>query len=376
LLFFTGILATASAAPVNYNDPAYWEGYFENLTGHEAACYTHEGDSNHGVDNGDGSVTLYPFNQAWPGDHWEGLVVKSGSVDNGYGPGNAAYLHPEAGVPYFGPLNAGGEQGEVSHWIACKGTTPDTPTTTSLPPATTSSTTTTTSTAAPTTTTTDPPVTTTLPPTTTTSTSAPPTTTILVADLTVNVGGSCLDGIFVSAENTGDLPIVLQSSILQIPNFADLDLMWSGPLQPGEKREARWLGVAHVSTGEEATAGGVGLLFAGDYILTVNTLDHGIHTDTLTLTLDDPECKDDPVPEPTTTTSTTTSTTEPPVEVCDENHPQWNADTQSCIPTGVPTGNGGLLPATGFDPLLFVLLGLGVLGTGAGAVIFLKEDQG
>jgi len=109
----------------NTNEASYWNDKFP----HPAVCYKHNpGESTaHGaITNGGTAVTLNTFNPAWPGDHWEALIVKGGSVDSGWGPGNAVYIHPSAGTPYFAPLNAGGQQSSVSHWIVCKGTTPET----------------------------------------------------------------------------------------------------------------------------------------------------------------------------------------------------------------------------------------------------------
>lgn len=119
-------VATASGSPAdnNPNHPSYWE----KRTEHPATCYEHNppGERNaHGklVDDGK-AVKLNAYDEDWPGDHWELLVVKSGSRDIGYGIGNAVYAHPVAGTAYYGPTTAGGQQGAVSHWIVCKGTTP------------------------------------------------------------------------------------------------------------------------------------------------------------------------------------------------------------------------------------------------------------
>lgn len=118
-----GHVSTASSsATTNPNDAAYWE----SRTGHESVCYKHDPPTErtpHGKLNGTRTaVVLNPYQQSWPGDHWELLVVKSGSVDGGSGAGNAVFHHPQAGIEYFGPLNNGGQQGAVSHWIVCKGT--------------------------------------------------------------------------------------------------------------------------------------------------------------------------------------------------------------------------------------------------------------
>lgn len=136
LLAVLGVTAVAqvtlatSGPSTNPNDASYWQARTE----HPSVCYKHDPPNErtaHGGLSQDGkSVILKTFNQSWPGDHWELLVVKSGSVDTGNGAGNAVYTHPVAGTPYAGPLNNAGQQGAVSHWIVCKGTTP-TPTPTS-----------------------------------------------------------------------------------------------------------------------------------------------------------------------------------------------------------------------------------------------------
>lgn len=160
------------------NHADWWEtnGGFD----HQAACFKHSGDSIHGdIVNQGRSVELDPFNQAWPGDHWEALIVKAGSSGGDDGNGNEVYLHPSAGVEYDAPVGGNGQVREVSHWIVCKGTTPPPTTTTTLPETTTTTVAdTTTTTVADTTTTTLPEVTTTTTePETTTSTTLPATTT-------------------------------------------------------------------------------------------------------------------------------------------------------------------------------------------------------
>ena len=169
-----GGFATSAGADHNPNDPDYWE----SRTEHPSTCYYHEADGgSHGglADNGK-AVKLKAFQPSW-GTHWELLVVKGGSIDVGYGRGNAVYGHPSAGVNYYPPSNGGGQRPSVSHWIVCKGTVPPTTTTppTTVPPTTVPPTT------APTTVppTTVPPTTvppTTIPPTTIPPTTAPPTT--------------------------------------------------------------------------------------------------------------------------------------------------------------------------------------------------------
>ena len=119
------LFSTASATTTNPNDASYWQARTE----HPSQCYKHDPPTQqtaHGsLTDAGKAVVLNEFDPSWPGDHWELLVVKSGSVDNGDGPGNTVYEHPVAGQAYYGPLNGGGEQGAVSHWIVCKGTTPD-----------------------------------------------------------------------------------------------------------------------------------------------------------------------------------------------------------------------------------------------------------
>lgn len=99
------------------NQPSYWEDYGPH---DNAQCYSHSGNSDHGsITDGGKTVTLNAFNvAAWPGDHWELLVVKGGSDWNN------VIVHPTAGVAYGSPLNSGGQQSDVSHWIVCKGDAP------------------------------------------------------------------------------------------------------------------------------------------------------------------------------------------------------------------------------------------------------------
>lgn len=170
-----GGFATSAGADHNPNDPDYWE----SRTEHPSTCYYHEADGgSHGglADNGK-AVKLKAFQPSW-GTHWELLVVKGGSIDVGYGRGNAVYGHPSAGVNYYPPSNGGGQRPSVSHWIVCKGTVPPTTTTppTTVPPTTVPPTTAPPTTVPPTT---APPTTvieTTVPPTTIVETTAPTTT--------------------------------------------------------------------------------------------------------------------------------------------------------------------------------------------------------
>jgi LPXTG-motif cell wall-anchored protein len=115
------IAGLAQATPVfadnagNPNDAAYWEAQL----GDGATCVKHnpkDVTSDGKITDGGKSVTLNPGN-------WALLVVNSGAAgpDNN---GNLVYHNPAAGTAYFGPLNNGGQQGNVSHWIVCGTTTP------------------------------------------------------------------------------------------------------------------------------------------------------------------------------------------------------------------------------------------------------------
>jgi hypothetical protein len=217
LLTVQVLVLASSAEAANPNDPEYWEGQFPDAI----ACYKHDGSqliTQHGWITDDGkSVTLRTFREAWPGDHYEVLVVKSGSVDNGWGPGNAVYVHPNALVAYFGPLNASGEQGEVSHWIVCKGedeVVTTTTTTTTIPEEPTTTTTTTIPEEPTTTTTTtipEEPTTTTIPeePTTTTIPEEP-TTTITTTTLQAPTSTSATTTTTVASTSTAATSTTLQ----------------------------------------------------------------------------------------------------------------------------------------------------------------------
>ena len=188
LVLALGGSAPAEAASDNPNDPAYWLALYPNAI----ACYKHTPGvaTAHGRITTDGTqVRLAEFQPDWLGNRWEVLVVKGGSVDIGFGPGNAVYELPLSGVGYGAPANAGGNAPAVSHWIVCKGAGPDTSTTTA-PPTTAPPTTAPPTTAPPTTSppTTTPPTTTpptTVPPTTVPPTTAPPTTVVISPTSTV-----------------------------------------------------------------------------------------------------------------------------------------------------------------------------------------------
>lgn len=111
-----GVVGTIVAATPESNSPGWWTDEGE----HPSECYKHElGANEHGsTTDGDLTVTLNAFNQDWPGDHWELLAIKAGNEVN-------VIQHPEAGVAYASPNNPAGNQATVSHWIVCKGTTPE-----------------------------------------------------------------------------------------------------------------------------------------------------------------------------------------------------------------------------------------------------------
>lgn len=82
-------------------------------------CYYY-GDGQNGQPHGyqsQGGVVLNPFVQSWPGDRWELLVVKGG-------PDRNIYTLPTAGQVYYAPNNPSGGPAGVSHWIVCKGLSP------------------------------------------------------------------------------------------------------------------------------------------------------------------------------------------------------------------------------------------------------------
>ncbi|HEY9499091.1 MAG TPA: hypothetical protein VIQ78_08725, partial [Terrimesophilobacter sp.] len=104
----------ASADPPvdNTNGTSYWEAVYPG-----SDCYK---------DNGSyGAVTDSGMTVTLTGSYdWVALIVKGGAVDNGDGPGNKVYNNPSSGTPYSPPLNTGGQQAAVSHWIVCVGTPP------------------------------------------------------------------------------------------------------------------------------------------------------------------------------------------------------------------------------------------------------------
>ena len=98
----------------NPNDASYWESY-DGLE-HPASCVKFDPPGTEtpygGLGDAGKAVVLNEFDQSWPGDHFELLIVKAGST-GGDGAGNAIYLHPEAGQEYTAPLNGGGQRPAV-----------------------------------------------------------------------------------------------------------------------------------------------------------------------------------------------------------------------------------------------------------------------
>lgn len=111
-----------AAAEGNPNSTGYWLDQYPDAV----ACYKYDGASipnAHGrITQGGKAVRLNAFQPDWPGDHWEVLVVKGGNGAGNTGlDGNNVYEHPQAGLDYYPPLNDGGQQPFVSHYIVCKG---------------------------------------------------------------------------------------------------------------------------------------------------------------------------------------------------------------------------------------------------------------
>ncbi|MFC0195857.1 hypothetical protein ACFFIR_03180 [Microbacterium arthrosphaerae] len=101
------------------NQTSYWKKQFSDTI---VECYSAEGNTSHGkITDGGKTVTLNPYQDSWPGDRWELLVVKGGAEEI-----NVIKL-PKAGVAYASLENNGGQQSNVSHWIVCKGKTPEVP---------------------------------------------------------------------------------------------------------------------------------------------------------------------------------------------------------------------------------------------------------
>lgn len=113
----TGVVSVAQVASAegNTNSPEYWE----EVLGDGSDCFKNEryDRTPHGSITDDGkSVTLVTFNPdgTWEQDFWRLLVVDGGN-------GETVIEYPSAGVAYFPPLNGGGQQPDISHYIVCKG---------------------------------------------------------------------------------------------------------------------------------------------------------------------------------------------------------------------------------------------------------------
>jgi LPXTG-motif cell wall-anchored protein len=92
------------------NHVRYWQ---EKYSEQHAVCYKDQ----YGSITGEGkTVTL---NDA--SGPWLVLIIKGGSVSND------VISNPQPGLAYASPLNAAGNQSNVSHWIVCKSTTPPEP---------------------------------------------------------------------------------------------------------------------------------------------------------------------------------------------------------------------------------------------------------
>ena len=112
-----GSLPANAGNESNQNEVVYWQNLYGAAT---TTCAKDQFGSITTDANNHSGVTLTAAHT------WLALIVNSGSVDTGNGPGNAVYFNPSAGTHYLPPLNNGGQQGAVSHWIVCW-TTPTTP---------------------------------------------------------------------------------------------------------------------------------------------------------------------------------------------------------------------------------------------------------
>jgi LPXTG-motif cell wall-anchored protein len=84
-------------------------------------CYEHGPfeQNAHGTAD-DTTVVLNEFNQSWPGDHWESLLINSSAGSDGTA--DTYFEHPDAGVEYVGDNG-----GTINYWVVCKGETPEEP---------------------------------------------------------------------------------------------------------------------------------------------------------------------------------------------------------------------------------------------------------
>jgi hypothetical protein len=115
----TGTIGDIQEATNTKNGVAYWEQEYAEF---DAECYKHEGNdmnNSHGkLTDGGLTVTLNEYDDSWWGNQWVVLVVKAGNLNN-------VIENPVAGKAYASPVNNGGQQAEVSHWIVCKGDVPE-----------------------------------------------------------------------------------------------------------------------------------------------------------------------------------------------------------------------------------------------------------
>ncbi|GAA5200740.1 hypothetical protein [Microbacterium jejuense] len=115
-----GEVGTIEAQTPKGNNTPYWEDRYAEF---DVQCFKHDGtgSNEHGSVSADRkTVTLKQFDQNWWGNGWVVLVINAGTSNN-------VIENPKAGVAYASPVNNGGNQANVSHWIVCKGTTPEQP---------------------------------------------------------------------------------------------------------------------------------------------------------------------------------------------------------------------------------------------------------
>jgi hypothetical protein len=109
-----GIAGTPYPNTSDSNKEEYWEDEYTQ-------CFKHEGrdmiDNDHAYLINDGkTVVLKPYGANWYGDHWELIIVKAANTD-------LVTVHPSSGLPGYHAVDFK----EISHYIVCKGATPDEP---------------------------------------------------------------------------------------------------------------------------------------------------------------------------------------------------------------------------------------------------------
>lgn len=115
-------IAPAGATPAdNTNSPEYWQIKVSNdLGGAPVTCWKDQ----KGSVTADGkNVVLNAFDGSGSDTGYVALIVKGGSEGED-GAGNKVYMFPNAGTAYGTPLNGGGQQAGVSHYIVCAGSLP------------------------------------------------------------------------------------------------------------------------------------------------------------------------------------------------------------------------------------------------------------